>query len=355
MFALAEVTEPWSDRSFLLLGLYPWDNRSAKAIEYQTQTATVVSVAFIGAYVWSIVYLLRRIANYDLSPLSFLRVSAQILLACFLVGVTRHVVHAGVGLTGTESTSGGTAFIGVAFLMGFFPTLRINYLVDHFPKLQLKRNDSGAAQMSRNLPLDMIDGMDSYIKFRLAEMEIQDVQNLATANPILLFVETPYGLFEAVDWVGQAQFIAAVGPTKARALRDLAIRTVFDLGRAVQSPNLRKRIAGILLGVANPTKEDEDAAEVLVDAISSNLPVRRLRQVWNAILFVLAPWTHDPPSDSWNAIRGRTRALRREAKDPHAEINGGSLLPAPVPNGKDGDAAVRADGAIKPGQVGEGR
>lgn len=303
---LAKEPAHWQARSFMLLGLNPWNEA---AVEYQIGTAVMTSTAFVGAYIWSVVYLLRRIANYDLSPLSFLRVSAQILLACFTVAVLRHVLHAlgpaseaVTGLAGLGAGAGadperlGTVWIGLAFLMGFVPTLGIEYLADYFPKLRLKRNDPAAAEMSRNLPLDMIDGVDAFIKFRLAEMEIVDCQNLATANPVLLFVESPYGLFEIVDWVAQAQLVVALGPAKAKRLRDLAIRTVFDLEFAARAPAWRTRLAPILLDEAAPGEDAAAAVETLVAAIGTNLHVQRLRQVWNAVLTVV---TTAPPVGPW--------------------------------------------------------
>lgn len=300
ILVLAKVSDPWTYRSFVLLGLEPW---SKGAAEYQLGTATLICTAFIGAYIWSVIYLVRRIANYDLSPISFLRVSVQILLACFTVAALRHVVHAlepvGGIVAGTlpfdlpegiDQQRIGAVWIGVAFLMGFVPTLGVEYLADYFPKLKLKRTDPDAVALSRSLPLDMIDGVDAFIKFRLAEMEIVDCQNLATANPVLLFVESSYGLFEIVDWAAQAQLIVAVGPAKARRLRALAIRTVFDLETAVSDPAWHPRLAAIL-------GEDADGLGPVpvvsqVAAIGANLHVQRLRQVWNTILTVV---TTAPP------------------------------------------------------------
>jgi hypothetical protein len=309
-FLLAADAGSWSGQSFFLLGLSNWDSGSAAAREYQIHTATAVCFAFLGAYVWSVIYLLRRIANYDLSPLSFLRVCAQILLACLSVSVVRHVVHAIGSAMPAIASLDGSVFVGIAFLMGFFPTLGLNFIIERFPSLELKRNDPAAKVMSRNLPLDVIDGMDSFIKFRLGEMEIEDVQNLATANPILLFVESPYGLIQIIDWIAQAQLVAALGPEKAKGHRDLGIRTVFDLEQTIQQDELCNVVGAILFGADSKTSADREAVRTLVNTISHSLHVQRLRQVWNAVLVVTTPADEVSAKGSWPLILldgGRSR------------------------------------------------
>jgi hypothetical protein len=294
----------WGRRNFLLAGLRT-ELSGADLAAYQLHTSAAVSAAFLGAYIWAILYLIRRIANYDLSPISFLRVSAQIVLACFTVAILRHVVDATAPVDVVE----GRLFVGVAFLMGFYPTLGLDALVDRFPQLRLKRIDPQAALLTRSLPLEMIDGMDSFIRFRFVEFEMEDVQNLATANPVLLFVETPYGLFEALDWVAQAQLITAVGPKRAKMLRDVSIRTIFDLEQAATEPALLPFLADILFCDANgvsasaaaggavavtpaapsdPEARGKAAAQLCL-SIGSTLHVARLRQLWNVIYDIIGP------------------------------------------------------------------
>jgi hypothetical protein len=297
----------WTHRNFLLSGLRT-ELAGAELAAYQMHTGAAVSAAFLGAYIWGILYLIRRIANYDLSPISFLRVSAQIVLACFTVAIFRHLVDA----SGSVDMVEGRVFVGVAFLMGFYPTLGLDALVDRFPQLKLKRVDPQAALLSRSLPLEMIDGMDSFIRFRFVEFEMEDVQNLATANPVLLFVETPYGLFEALDWVAQAQLITAVGPKRAKLLRDISIRTIFDLEQAATEPALLPLLADILfcdaagtavapagatpatppmpaLTLASDPDTRAKSVQCLCRSIASTLHVARLRQLWNVIYDIIGP------------------------------------------------------------------
>jgi hypothetical protein len=291
VFMTASEDAFWGRRNFLLAGLRT-ELVGDELAAYQLHTGAAVSAAFLGAYIWAILYLIRRIANYDLSPISFLRVSAQIVLACFTVGILRHVIDASASLDMVE----GRLFVGVAFLMGFYPTLGLDALIDRFPQLKLKRVDPQAVLLSRSLPLEMIDGMDSFIRFRFVEFEMEDVQNLATANPVLIFVETPYGLFEALDWVAQAQLITAVGPKRAKLLRDIAIRTIFDLEQAATEPALLPLLADIIFcdatgAAAAPTDPQGRAKAVaqLCRSIAATLHVARLRQLWNVIYDIIGP------------------------------------------------------------------
>lgn len=269
------------------------------------EALTVLASVFAGAILFAGTYLVRAVTNYELSPLSFLRVTLHILMA--LVTVTL-LWRAGAVFTGAENSTldvKGAWFLA-AFLIGFFPDLGLRFILSRV-HVFVKAYRTDLTRSTHGVPLDVIDGIDAWGRFRLEEAMICDVQNLATANPLLLHVETPYGLYECIDWVAQAQLCTIVGADCFIELRRRHIRTIFDLERVTlgdgATPALRRAISELVLRVRRPPGEEgkdsdqkwpstplgDEELKQLFSAMIDDLHVHRLRQIWMLVGEAIGP------------------------------------------------------------------
>ena len=249
----------------------------------------VFVVAFLGGYLFAVRGLLRAVTNFDLSPGSFLSAALQLLFGV----VTAVLIVVGGVEKAVTGTVGDAAAVSVslfaAFVIGFVPELGIRTLYRAARLRHFKREDPELYESFQATPVEVVDGIDSEIRSRLADFNIFSVQNLATANPIMLFVETPYGIYQSIDWVAQAQLFAAVGPHAVLRLWKLGIRTIFDLEKAVLVPGYTTpqlvRAVGRALGADadEASALDNASVEALVRNKVDGLHVHRLRQITRRI------------------------------------------------------------------------
>lgn len=281
---------------------------------------SVLMVAYFGAYIFTVRMLLRAVSNFDLSPATFLSATVHVLLGVITAVLIAIVAHQVIG---PDYTSAGL-LIG-AFVIGFVPDLGLRALLRTTELNFFKREDSDVLKAYTSTPLEVIDGIDSEIRNRLADHHISTVQNLATANPIMLFVETPYGVYQVIDWVAQAQLCTIVGPRGVTELWKLGIRTIFDLERAVLHKHFTTRPLRYAIGQAFVASESarqlleihessdlsDQTIAAMIRTVLDDLHVQRLRQIWNRISERL-----DPRNLELNEIRPRKTKARNARRRP---------------------------------------
>ena len=251
--------------------------------------AIAVCSAFLGGYLRATRALAQAIHNFDLSPSLIVASTIDIVAS---VGLAVVFVQGGAEIFPGAATDSGLAEAVVivgAFAIGFLPEAAQRAVVSRSRLRNFKRENAEIFKFFEATPIELIDGIDTTIRDRLADFHIISTQNLATANPLLLFVETPYGVYQIMDWVAQAQLCASVGPNAMTSMWKLGVRTLFDLERAaldhrIKNQALLQAIGKHLLVDSNDGASNSSFDEV---AIRANIQMRlddphvhRLRQIY---------------------------------------------------------------------------
>jgi len=229
------------------------------------QSLTVMSLAFLGAFVWSAHNIIRRYINYDLMPVEYYHTTLR--LAPLLALMLSFLVSAGA------ADWGANLLPVAAFMTGLIPAAVLFFLQDWFVCL-LKLYGFHA----HHLPLSMIEGLNRFHEVRLSEAGIDNAQNLANADLVEIGLATPYPLEQLLDWVDQARLYVHLRDSLAVA-RNHHVRTASDLialdaetlkrleglsdltvvAHLIANDPIQTRVSGWRQAIAQAAKTDRDA------------------------------------------------------------------------------------------------
>lgn len=191
-----------------------------------------ISMAFAGGYLWVLQDLIRRLVNGDLFAGTYYGASARLLLAQASGLLLAFFLVASPGAKHT------LPFLPVfAFLAGMFPDQVLAWVRQRFDVLTQR-----SSERSHDLPLDMIEGLSPFHRARLAEVGIDNAQNLAAVGVMELALRTPFPPSILLDWVAQAKLYLYFR-SRLVNLREAGVRTVLDLKVTGQDPQHFEAIA----------------------------------------------------------------------------------------------------------------
>ena len=198
------------------------------------QSLSVLSMAFLGGFLWSAQNIIRRLIAQDISPSVYYSAGIRIILASVVALVFSYIIgNEGAG----SALNFRSSLAAIAFLTGMFPERILTYLIKLFQRY-VNPDNLNTDQLS----LYHIEGISMPHKERLEEVGIDNAQNLATASLTELLIETPFGARQLIDWIGQAKLVC-YAKDQVDAFRSIGIRSVFDLYKGNKSREALQEIS----------------------------------------------------------------------------------------------------------------
>ena len=213
LFGADLLTENVGRRNVLLTGLIEGELLELQSLRWES--TVVIVLAFLGGFVWSSQTILRRLVTADLTPGNYYNAGIRMILAGLVALALSWVLY--------EIPAREYVVPALALLAGMFPDRALFYLENKTRIFSRQASDN-----AHRLPIEMIEGVSSFHKIRLAEVGIDNAQNLAEANLIELLLITPFPPKLLIDWIAQAKLYTSF-KGRIDALRGIGIRTVFEL------------------------------------------------------------------------------------------------------------------------------
>jgi len=188
----------------------------------QPGSRLITGMAFLGAYVWGVQYVMRRYSLNDLIPAVYFNLNIRTIVASLIALVLYNGTQVFINETSTNSQFAIRVWPALAFIIGFYPEEGLRWLTKKLPIF------SETNLLSRKAPLNIIEGIGNYDVMRLQELGIDSCYDLALVDFIPLLLKTPYTTRQLADWILQAKLCSHFG-SAAEELRKVGIRTIKDL------------------------------------------------------------------------------------------------------------------------------
>lgn len=244
---------------------------------YEEGTLTMVIFAFFGSFIWSVQYILRRVMTRDIAPGEFYSIGITMIFSVILSIAIRHSITAFFEPAIVEEIEPVLPSIG--FLIGLFPNFFLEWLV-----ARVRGRLFGAAREADDLGLKQIEGLSDFAVFRLKDLQIDNAQNLAYANPASIYMRTRFGLSETIDWVSQAQLLVLFKFDQTGLLRKHHVRNIADFLAIASSVGN----ANVLEAVAAELGTTVEELRVLAACVRNDPAVGRLLELRKALSAPLA-------------------------------------------------------------------
>ncbi len=184
-----------------------WDTRFVSAPDGAWD---VLKYGFIGAYAFVTGMLIRRFYQSDLRPSAYASAVQRIILVLLIVAVLHQVI-------GSTAAMASRAELAVAFMIGFFPLVGIQFL----QRATSKALRVVVPPITSEYPLDQLDGLNLWYEARLTEEGVEDMQNLTTMNLVDVILHTRVPPGRLVDWTDQAFLLIHLDKTDRTELNNL--------------------------------------------------------------------------------------------------------------------------------------
>ncbi|HEU4348032.1 MAG TPA: hypothetical protein VFR35_09595 [Actinoplanes sp.] len=156
----------------------------------------VLKYGFLGAYVFIVQTLVRRFFASDLRSSAY--TSALLRISVVLISVAALYQVMEIWLAGNPDARRWEC--AVAFTIGFFPLVATQVVI-RAASVPLRMT---ARSLDSDYPLSQLDGLNIWYESRLVEENIDDMQNLSTANFVDVILHTRVPVARLVDWVDQS-------------------------------------------------------------------------------------------------------------------------------------------------------